>query len=100
MTTQKGYNGWTNYETWATKLWLDNDQGSYDYWCERTEELVGTGMPEPAHPLAQELRDTHEEALPELQGFASDLLRGAFSEINWYEIAESLIEDYQAENAS
>ena len=94
------YNGWTNYETWVTKLWMDNDQGSYDYWQERTAELVGTEMPKPAHPLAQELRDTHEEALPELQGFASDLLRGAFSEINWYEIAESLIEDYQAENSA
>ena len=24
------YNGWTNYETWAVKLWMDNEEGSYE----------------------------------------------------------------------
>jgi hypothetical protein len=24
----KGYNGWSNYETWAFALWMDNDPGS------------------------------------------------------------------------
>ena len=28
---KKTYNGWTNYETWNVKLWLDND-GELDYW--------------------------------------------------------------------
>jgi len=23
------YNGWTNYETWAVALWIDNDEDSY-----------------------------------------------------------------------
>ena len=32
------YNGWTNYETWAVKLWIDNDEGTYTYWRERTRE--------------------------------------------------------------
>lgn len=27
---EKGYNGWENYETWATKLWLDNSADIYD----------------------------------------------------------------------
>ena len=27
---EKGYNGWTNYETWNVALWIQNDQGLYD----------------------------------------------------------------------
>ena len=29
MNNEKTYNGWTNYETWAVGLWIDNEQGSY-----------------------------------------------------------------------
>ena len=28
--TKQEYNGWTNYETWNYKLWLDNNQATYD----------------------------------------------------------------------
>lgn len=27
--TDMSYQGWTNYETWAVSLWLDNDKGLY-----------------------------------------------------------------------
>ena len=30
------YNGWSNYETWNFKLWLDNDEDTYN----RTQRLV------------------------------------------------------------
>ena len=26
---EKGYNGWTNYETWNVALWIQNDEGLY-----------------------------------------------------------------------
>ena len=29
---ERGYNGWTNYETWAVALWIGNEPGSYEYW--------------------------------------------------------------------
>ena len=28
--TDKGYNGWSNYETWNVSLWIQNDEGFYD----------------------------------------------------------------------
>ena len=31
MTTEKGYNGWTNRQTWAFKLHIDNNEGDYNY---------------------------------------------------------------------
>ena len=27
MTYEQGYCGYTNYETWAVSLWIDNDEG-------------------------------------------------------------------------
>ena len=32
MTTERGYNGWANYETWAVALWIGNEAGSHEYW--------------------------------------------------------------------
>lgn len=104
-TTGREYQGWANYETWAVKLWMDNEQGAYNYWREATQEAIanapdaeevadGIWTPENAAKfhLADHLKNEHEEQLPEVKGFAADLLRGAFSEVNWTEIAASLIE--------
>ena len=38
MENQK-YNGWNNYETWVTALWIDNDYNSYLYRCELIERV-------------------------------------------------------------
>ena len=76
---EEGYQGWKNYETWAVALWLDNYQGSYEYWRERIEELTSEVGPDDAvHELADELQADHEEAKPELDGVWGDLLNGAF----------------------
>jgi len=36
MTTT--YNGWTNYETWDVALWLGDEEPSYRYWIQASEE--------------------------------------------------------------
>ena len=91
--TRKEYNGWTNYETWVTKLWLDNDEGSYRYWA---DQAAGSDIA----TLANQLKAEHAEAIPETMhtGLFADLLTAALSEVNWDEIAESLIEDNQSES--
>lgn len=37
---EQGYNGWTNRETWALALHLDNTEGSYTYWREVATERL------------------------------------------------------------
>ena len=34
------YNGWYNYETWNLKLWLDNDEGTYNMVQEKAKALI------------------------------------------------------------
>ena len=33
------YNGWTNYETWNFKLWLDNDQDVHNYIIDEIKKI-------------------------------------------------------------
>ena len=100
MTTST-YNGWKNYETWCCKLWIDNDEGSQAYWQERAEEIFRDSegddtfskLEQATLALSEALKDEHEESKPELQGFWSDIFNAALGEIDWYEIAENMLED-------
>lgn len=85
--TQKKYNGWTNYETWAV-----NEDSSYGYWTERARELKGKD--DAITVLASELQDSFQEAIPEqVDGTVyRDLLDAALERVNWREIAKWLLE--------
>ena len=100
------HQGHANYETWAVKLWLDNEEGSYNYWRDQTRAILDdpprgdfyiTSERKTVHTLADELKAWHEEAMPDLEGFASDLLNAALSEVDWDEMAESMIGDAKEE---
>lgn len=109
-TSDKKYNGWTNYETWAIGLWIDNDQATYLYWREEAtrhvrqaaeDEMVERGLwtvQEAArHNLAQQLKHELTEAAPNLgSSIYSDLLGAALDEVNWTELAENLLSDIES----
>src|SRR4051812_21796931 len=95
------YNGWQNYETWVTNLWLSNDQNTYEYWrdlargtwrhAEATDILTREQVAR--HELAKQLKNQIEEFNPcPKPGYYSDLLNAALSEINWHEVAEDFLE--------
>jgi hypothetical protein len=90
------YSGWSNYETWAVKLWLDNDEGSYRYMTDEAERRAREVEAEDwitAADFAAFIEAEHAEAAPELDGVFQDLLTRALSQVNWYEIAESYLSE-------
>ena len=111
----KTYNGWTNYETWVVNLWMDNNEGSYDYWREVAEDIYHnqahkpvlsglTKMDDAVYLLADRLKNDHEQAKDEIlerlelnSSLWADLLGAALSEANWREIAEHLLENVEVE---
>jgi len=105
MTTEKTYNGWTNYETWCVKLWMDNDQGSCEFWQEAARETwdgatasaYRTRSEDARYTLADQLKAEYEENTPEIDGVWMDLLRAAISEVDWDEIADALLDECQDE---
>lgn len=91
------YNGWSNYETWAMHLWLDNEQDSQERCLEIAQECMGNEHEryDVAHLLESEI----EEVMPDLGASVwADLLNAAWSEIEWYEIADAYL-DAARENA-
>lgn len=47
--------------------------------------------------LSRQLKDEFEDGMPEVQGMWSDLLSAALSEVDWYEIAEAMLEEVEFE---
>jgi hypothetical protein len=89
------YNGWTNRETWATALYINNDEG-----------LI--------NPLSEvaKLHDNLNDMADEVEGFISQVLDfdnvstnrnaflmlqdiGSLYRVNWREIAESIMSEVQ-----
>jgi hypothetical protein len=93
------YNGWSNRETWATKLWVDNDQGLYYH-----AKDMASGYHDDKRGLADALEEWITELLDMEQVFSAPLEQrkalismssdiGSLYRVNWYEIAESLLSE-------
>ena len=87
MATEK-YNGWTNYATWRVNLEMFDGVAFLENHTNDTYEY------------SQRLREYAEELLNEstAQGFALDYALAFISDVNWYEIAESMQAEYNDNN--
>ena len=87
------YNGWTNYETWAVKLWLDNDEYLCNHWQPEVAQAAD-GVSGLADTVKEFVTDSDNGLIPDLGAtLAADLLNAALSDVNWREIAENMRED-------
>lgn len=77
------YNGWTNYATWRVRLEMFDYDGASD------NDLD-------AYDLGQSLREIALDYIAqEATGLAQDYAEAFLADVNWYEIAEHMIEDYR-----
>lgn len=100
----EGYNGCSNYETWNVCLWIDNEEGSYNYWRYVAQEIAeeirdedyddedGAKMAAVSR-LADRMESELEEGMPEVSGFWADILTSAFQRIDWREAAATRFDD-------
>ena len=87
------YNGWSNRETWATMLHIDNDQGL----IEPLEEVARRGVD--GYELEQEVKAFIEDDVLNFDNVSTNhnaflMLTdiGSLYRVNWAEIAEALTE--------
>ena len=105
------YNGWSNYETWNFKLWLDNEEDVHNYIIGEIKKIKAS--PDNGQDIKYEasnfLRSYIDNNMPNLNvsvrgqsiygsmcdknGFYQDILNAGLREINTYEVAESYIDD-------
>lgn len=86
--TDTKYNGWTNYATWRVNLeWFDGADWN-DYY-------IGS-FPEP-HDLGQALHEFVEDTLSmKGDGTTLDYALAFINDVNWYEIAQHLLESEES----
>jgi len=92
------YNGWTNYETWNCKLWIDNDQSLFEsisehiYFLKNEKEYDKDKV---IIKMSDWIKDQIVEPYsPNLKAsMYSDMLSASLREINYYEISQSIYDD-------
>ena len=96
--TDKTYNGWTNYATWRVNLEVFD---GFD-----VQELSGVDDSEvDIYDISKQLQELAEELIfsggydeRRPSNLVEDYARAFLSDVNWYEIAKHMVDDYIAEN--
>ena len=92
--TDNRYNGWTNYATWRVRLEIFDGFDPSDYFS--------AFDPSDTYGLSKALEEYAEQVLFEcatVEGLAADYARAFLSDVNWYEIAEHMLDDIKSEAA-
>lgn len=119
------YNGWTNYQTWNFKTWMENDQNDYRTILSKVEKALkefekekddlnkifnGLQTEESLIKWQKNLKcrkastilenyawEWVDNVVSSKASFVNDVLRYAINGINFYEIAEDIVERVEEE---
>lgn len=87
MSTPSSCNGWSNYETWVTNLWINENEHSQQLL------LSAQGLSTEAYEQADWLRERLSLQLDDeidVPCLWQDLLRHAFGQVEWLEIVRAV----------
>ena len=90
------HQGFTNYETWAMKLWIDNEEGSQNEFRDLCIDAVDReeSVEDAIHAAAVMAENIWEDRMPDLGASVfSDLLRASFDEIDWHDVVDSDVKE-------
>jgi len=106
MPEESTHDGFTNYETSTTHLWLNNTEETYRWCrlsasscreqapvCAQVREEIWTVGQATRYLLAERIQKYVEAAMPSIETgtLYSDLLDSAISRVNWHEIADEFL---------
>ena len=88
---EEGYNGWTNYETWAVFTWLNNEETTYRRLraIARAEGPSGTEKDKHLQVWIEAMNPFRDAE----GSIYSDLLPHALGRVNWTAIIEAAKEE-------
>jgi hypothetical protein len=86
----ENYNGWTNYSTWRVNLEVFDGVA----WLDQFDESLSV------YDASILLKDYAEKLIYQTsaEGLARDYALAFLSDVNWYEIAESMYSEYTRES--
>ena len=91
--SEKKHNGWTNYATWRVNLEVFDGMDIREMFESEVEEGD-------AYSLSKALKNYAESIIDEdgtREGLAVDYALAFLSDVNWYEIAEHMLDDIKAD---
>jgi len=90
---QETYNGWTNYATWRVNLEIFDGFDITDYFGDVEERNDAYYLGDALKDYAEEILSIDTDTSSLVYSYAMSFL----SDVNWIEIASSLIETYKDE---
>jgi hypothetical protein len=92
--TDSRYNGWTNYATWRVNLEMFDGFDAREYFTDADDEFDASELADNLKAYADDMLTINGE-----KGLAVDYARAFMADVNWYEIAEHLLDAVKQEAA-